>query len=45
MRFRALFAVIAVVLLAACGESPTAPATPDATTTAAFGSGLIGTDL
>lgn len=44
MRFRALLATIAVALLAACGESPTAPAA-QAETSAAYGTGLIGTNL
>ena len=46
MRTRALLAALAVALLAACTQSPTAPSeaqTPE--TRAAFGSGAIGTNL
>lgn len=46
MKIRALLAVLAVAVLAAC-TSPTAPAAPttQAGTSAAYGSGLIGTNL
>lgn len=47
MRIRALLAVFAVALLAACTQSPTAPATPGVDTEAAAfgGTGTIGSGL